>query len=108
MGQSLTISAVLMCPHGGTVKIVASNPASASNTSLATIADTFTVAGCPFAPGGVPSPCISVQWSKSDSKVKVGGNATLSLDSVGICQSGAGAPQGPVLISQTQSDVKST
>ena len=64
--------------------------------------DTFTVAGCPFVIGTVPSPCVSVQWVQTASRVQAGGDFVLNQASVGLCLGATQAPQGSVLIIQTQ------
>lgn len=75
---------------------------------MATSADTFIIAGCPFQSGpSVLSPCLSVKWTVTDTRVKVGGTLILSTASQGLCMSGAQAPQGPVIIASTQAKVKS-
>jgi len=79
----------------------------ATSTPMATSADTFIVAGCPFFAGNVPSPCLSVKWIVTDMRVKVGGPLTLSTASKGLCLNATQAPQGPVTIASTQAKVKS-
>lgn len=107
MGNSLITSATLQCPHGGAVQIISSNTrVKATSTPMATSADTFIIAGCPFTPSAA-SPCLSVKWIVSDTRVKVGGTQTLSTASQGLCLNAAQAPQGPVSIVNTQTKVKS-
>ncbi len=110
MAATLTTAAVMTCPHGGTVTATTTNlTTAATGAKLLTIADTFTVSGCAFTlPGPKPSPCIRVQWIVSDVRVRVGGNATLSQSSVGLCFSPESIPQGTVVISTTQPRVAST
>src|SRR5262245_44668461 len=99
-GNTLTVSAKLQCPHGGTVQIVPSNPlVKTAGDAVATTNDAFTVIGCSFL-----SPCATVQWVAADIKVKTGGARTLSKSSQGICY-GAPGPQGPVVIVNTQTKV---
>lgn len=74
---------------------------------MATSADTFIVAGCTFQVSGVASPCLSVKWIVTDTRVKVGGTLTLSTASKGLCLNVGQAPQGPVNIVNTQTKVKS-
>jgi hypothetical protein len=108
VGNSLITTATLQCPHGGAVQIVSSNTrVKADSTPMATSADTFIVAGCPFVVGTAPSPCLSVKWIVTDTRVKVGGSQTLSTASQGLCLNAAQAPQGPVTIASTQAKVKS-
>lgn len=102
-GKALTIGSTLMCPHGGTVTIISTSRATIQGQRVATKNDTFTIAGCTFQlPGPTPSPCLTVQWVSTDIKCKVGGAETLSTGSVGLCKAGTGAPQGTVIIANTQ------
>jgi len=104
-GQTLTAAATLMCPHAGTVTAVPASPRVSAGATVLTMADSFLIAGCTFAPGGAASPCLTVQWVVADSAVKVKGSATLSTSSTGLCLSGASAPQGSVIIASTQARV---
>lgn len=110
-GQSLNVNSTLQCPHGGMVQIISSNTSvKGGGGFLVTTADTFTVTGCPFqipAAPPIPSPCVRVQWIISDTRVKVNGSPTLSQSDVGLCLSAAQAPQGPVVVVNTQVNVKS-
>jgi hypothetical protein len=109
-GHSLTIASTLQCPHGGAVQIVSTNVrASAEGPPLALATDTFVVAGCPFqipAVVPIPSPCVTVQWLVPDTRVTVDGQPTLSRSSTGLCLSAAQVPQGPVVIANTQTAVR--
>jgi hypothetical protein len=66
--------------------------------------DTFVVAGCGFAPVS-PHPCTTVQWVLTDQRSQIGGAATLSTDSVGLCKAADGAVQGPVIIQAAPAQV---
>jgi hypothetical protein len=104
-GKAITTASTLQCPHGGQVQISASGKAKADAT-IATVADTFTISGCSFQlPGPTPSPCVKVQWIVPDTAVKIGSNPTVSTTSVGLCLAGTGAPQGAVVIANTQPTV---
>jgi len=96
-----------MCPHGGTVSAVTTNTrVNAGGAPLVGASDTFMIAGCPFTlPGGVPSPCMTVQWVSPDTRSQVVSEATLSEASVGLCLAATQAPQGTVLINSTQAQV---
>ena len=111
-GNTLNVASTLMCPHGGSVQIISSNvrvKVAGAPAALAT--DQFVVAGCPFqipAPSGtIPSPCLTVQWILTDMRAKVNSTPTLSQSSVGLCQNAMQAPQGTVIIANTQPRVKS-
>jgi len=97
-GATLTTASTLLCPHGGSVRAMPGSPRARAGAALLRGSDTFIVAGCPFTtPAGTPNPCVSVQWTSTDTRVQAGG-ATLSAGSVGLCLSAAGVPQGPVQV----------
>lgn len=111
-GHSLNTGSTLTCPHGGSVQIVSANTrVKAGGAPAALSTDQFTISGCPFqipiGTGTMPSPCTTVQWIVSDLRVKVNGTATLSRSSSGLCISAQQIPQGPVIISNTQTRVQS-
>jgi hypothetical protein len=111
-GNTLNISSLLQCPHGGSVQIISANArVKVDNVFAALATDQFLISGCPFqipAPSGtIPSPCITVQWILTDLRAKVNGTPTLSQSSVGLCQNAMQVPQGPVVIANTQVRVKS-
>jgi hypothetical protein len=110
VGNLLTTSSVLQCPHGGSVSAVTTNSVTqAGGDYVVTQSDTFTISGCSFTlPGPVPSPCVTVQWITSSTSNTVQGNNVLTTDSQGLCLAGTQAPQGSVLISTTQNPVSGT
>jgi hypothetical protein len=102
MPALLTLDSTMTCPHGGTITgTPGANHASAGSLILRG-SDTFEIVGCPFNIAGAPSPCLSVTWLQTASHVKHGGELVLDESSVGMCSSGAQAPQGAVLIVSTQ------
>ena len=106
MSGLLNTASVMMCPHGGTVQAVTSNTRTQAGGAYALLAsDTFTIAGCPFAIGPTPHPCVQVQWVQPALRSTVGGDATLTLQSVGLCTAADQAVQGSVLITTTQAQV---
>jgi hypothetical protein len=107
-GAALTTASVLMCPHGGSVSIVSANTrAKAAGAPIATASDTFMIAGCSFTlPGPTPSPCMQVQWIVPAMRLKAGGAQALDAGSTGLCIAATGAPQGAVIVQNTQSQVK--
>lgn len=110
MPNLLTIASTLMCPHGGTVQITSSNTrVKAGGDFLARSSDTFIIAGCPFTlPGPVPSPCVQVQWVQTAQESQTMGDFNLTEASVGLCLAATQAPQGTVLIVDTQPLVAGT
>ncbi len=110
MASTLTTSAVMMCPHGGSVSASSSNSTTkAGGSAILRVSDTFTISGCAFTlPGPKLSPCVRVQWIVPDVRTRVGGQPTLSKTSTGLCLSADSIPQGPVSVSTTQTVVAST
>lgn len=108
MGDFLTTASSLMCPHGGTVSVTSSNTkARADGAFVARPGDTFTIAGCPFTlPSGTAHPCVRVQWTVAALRNKAASDAALTRDSVGLCLAADSAPQGTVLVQQTQARVR--
>jgi hypothetical protein len=87
--------------------VVIASPASqkvSAGAPVVAATDSFVVAGCGFAPV-VPHPCVTVQWILTDHESQIGGAATLSTDSVGLCQAADGAVQGPVIIQAAPAQV---
>lgn len=109
MPALLTVASSMMCPHGGTVT---ATPGATNATAGAPVlrgSDTCIIAGCTFVlPGGVPSPCVSVNWVQTATRVKHGGALVLNQASVGLCLAATQAPQGTVLINSTQAQVSGT
>ncbi len=109
MGQTLTTSTMMACPHAGTVNSVTGNSTVDAGDPVLRSTDTFTITGCTFTlPGPKPSPCTKVQWLVSDLKVTAAGSPSLSTDSLGLCLSADMIPQGMVTITSTQTRVSST
>jgi hypothetical protein len=102
MPALLTVASTMMCPHGGTVTAVPGQTQAIADAPLLRGSDTFIVAGCPFVIALVPSPCVSVQWVLTATRVQAGGDFVLNEASVGLCLAATQAPQGAVLIAQTQ------
>jgi hypothetical protein len=110
MGELLSASATLSCPHGGTVSAVpSSTKVTLGDDPIVLATDTFTVAGCPFTlPGPVTSPCVLVQWQSPATECTSDGTPLLTTDSVGMCMAATGAVQGTVLIQSTQTKASGT
>jgi hypothetical protein len=105
MGNYLTATSTLMCPHGGTVMPVPANAkVSLGGDPIVLATDTFPIGGCPFAPVS-PHPCVQVKWIVTALRATADGAQPLSTDSVGLCTAADGAVQGPVMIQATQAAV---
>jgi hypothetical protein len=106
MGQFLTTASALQCPHGGTVSASTSNTRTkADGAYVVRAGDTFSVAGCPFTLPGtppVPHPCVRVQWLTEALRNSDASDKPLTTDSLGMCLAGDGAPQGSVIVANTQ------
>ncbi len=99
MSNLLTQASILQCPHGGPVIAVPGDTrVKVDSAPVLRPSDTFTVSGCPFS----QSPCATVEWPAAAGKSKVAGAAALRADDLGLCKSGAGAPQGNVVVSSVQ------
>lgn len=106
MPALLTAASVMMCPHGGMVTATPGSTRATIDAPILRGSDTFVVAGCSFTlPGPVLSPCVSVNWVQTATRVKHGGDFVLTEASVGLCVAGTQAPQGPVVIASTQPQV---
>lgn len=110
---TLTTDATLMCPHGATVTVTATEASVRTGGAQPLKAtDVFTVSGCQFkipaGPAQIPSPCTTVVWVKPDVMVRAGGVPTLSTASIGLCIGLIGV-QGTVQVSAAgQTQVRST
>lgn len=98
MPALLTPSSTLMCPHGGTVTATPGATQAQAGAPILRGSDTFIVAGCTFQIGGVPNPCVSVQWVVTAARVKHAGDFVLNEASTGLCLAATQAPQGTVLV----------
>lgn len=89
----LTVSATIMCPHGGKATIIPSNTrVTAGGVPVAVQTDVTMVAGCAFTvPPGVPTPCIPVQWLVAATRVTIMGKPALTQQSQGMT-TGTGPP----------------
>jgi hypothetical protein len=106
MGGLLNTASMLMCPHGGTVNAITSNTrVNAGGSPLVRSSDTFVIAGCAFSTPAGPHPCVQVQWMTTDLRSQVLSDSTLSEASVGMCLAADQAPQGTVIVSNTQEQV---
>ena len=89
-GYLLDQSATVLCLHGGQAQASVPNPR-VKVSSQATIQqpNPWTIAGCPYVTGNVPTPCVTAQWTTAATRVKSGGMPLLLQDSQAVC-----APNG--------------
>lgn len=106
-GFLVHVGASLTCTHAAPVNIASSNTrVLVSGMPVATLADMFLVAGCPFTvPGPKLQPCVKVQWVTPAARVLVNGQPVILQASVGLCQSAEQIPQGPPVVVATQTRV---
>lgn len=102
-GFLLHSGATVLCAHAGQAQPTSPNPrVKVSGQPVVTQAAPYTVAGCPFVAGTVPSPCVTATWITAAVRVRAGGQPVLLQDSQAIC-----APNGtPLNIVMTQVRVK--
>jgi hypothetical protein len=97
----LTTTAVIMCPHGGTVAATAVAPrVLIGGAPVLTVGAPSTVQNCGLPPGEA---CSSVTWQAGASRVFVGGQSLLVQSGIGTCLSAAGQPTGSPLVVAVQS-----
>ncbi|QSJ19380.1 hypothetical protein JYQ62_12040 [Nostoc sp. UHCC 0702] len=106
-GFLLHVGASAICPHGGQVSVIPSNTrVLVSGQPVATLADTYLVAGCAFTvPPSKPQPCVKVQWLVPATRVLINGQPAILQTSPGLCQSPEQIPQGPPIVAATQTRV---
>lgn len=108
-GPLYHLGGAAICPHAGQVSVIASNArVLVSGQPVATMADTFLVAGCAFTVGTKPQPCLKVQWLVPATRVMVNGQPAILQTSSGLCQSAEQIPQGPPNVITTQTRVIGT
>lgn len=96
------VGATAMCTHGAPVATISSNArVLVSGLPVATLADQYLIAGCPFNPTP-PSPCLRVQWLTPALRVLVNGQPPILSTSPGLCLNPVQAPQGPPIVASTQ------
>jgi hypothetical protein len=99
----LTTASTVMCPHGGMAILTTSDTvAKVQGAPVLLLTDRHMIAGCTFAPGGVPMPCVTIQWLTGATQTAVDGVPVLLQNSVGLCLNAAQAPQGTAVVVQTQ------
>ena len=112
-GPLYHLGAQAICPHGGTVTVISTNTrVIVSGQPVATMGDSYTVAGCPFQipiPGGTkPQPCVTAKFLVPATRVMVNGQPAIIQTSTGLCQSAEQIPQGSPTIVATQPRVVAT
>jgi hypothetical protein len=95
--------ATIICAHGGQASPSSPFPRVRLGGQPVTVQTApHLVAGCPFAPGGTPSPCVTANWVTAATRVRAGGQPVLLIDSQAVC-----VPNGtPLTIAATQARVR--
>ena len=100
-GFLLHMGATVMCMHGGQAMPPSPNPRVTVMGQPVTVQPVpYSVAGCPFAPGGVYTPCVTAQWVTAATRIRASGQPVLLQDSQAVC-----APNGTgvtVVVTQTR------
>ena len=103
----LQLGVTMQCPHGGMASVVNTNTRVKVSSAFALLAtDTYTIAGCPFAIGPNPHPCVTIQWTAPATRVTVDGNPVLLQSSVGLCKAADQVVQGTAIVSGVQTQAK--
>jgi len=107
MGEILTTTSKIMCPHGGQAILLTANRKVTTNGSFWLLeTDTHIVVGCPFFNGSVYSPCIRIEWSLGSNRANVNGAPVLERESIGMCYSPDNTPQGSAIVVNSQMRTK--
>ncbi len=108
-GFLVHVGASIICTHAAPVNAISSNTRVLVNgMPVATLADTFLVAGCPFTLPTTPpkpQPCVRVQWLVPATRVLINGQPAILQLSSGLCLSAEQIPQGPPTVVATQTRV---
>lgn len=92
-GPLLHLGARVLCSHGGTATPTAPNSrVLVSGQPTVVISTPYVIAGCPFPPGGPPTPCVTGQWVVAATRVFANGQPVVLMDSQAVC-----APNGTPL-----------
>ncbi len=105
-GFLVHVGASATCPHAGQVTFTTTNTrVLVSGQPAITVADLFTILGCPFQAGTKPQPCVTGRWLVPATRVLINGQPAIVQISTGLCQSAEQIPQGPPTVVATQTRV---
>lgn len=110
-GHLLHQGADILCSHGAQATVSPSSQrVKVGGQPVATVADTFTISGCPFqvpiVVGTKPQPCVSVRWASGATRLRVNGQPALLASNQGMGLSGEQIPQGNANVANTQTRVR--
>ena len=109
-GPVLHAAAIATCPHGATLNILPASPrVLVSGNPVAVLTDQGVVAGCPFTlPNGTPQPCVTTRWIAAATRVVASGQPVLINPLSALCIAATQVPNGPPIISASQTRVVAT
>jgi hypothetical protein len=108
-GFLLHVGATVQCFHAAPATAQTSNVrVFVGSMPAVTVADMFTVAGCPFTiPPSKPQPCVTIRWAPATRVFINGQPAVVQVTGPGqgICQSAEQIPQGLPVVGAAQTRV---
>lgn len=105
-GPLFHVGGTAICPHAAQINTISSNTRVMVNgMPVATMADTFVVAGCIFNVASTPQPCVTAKWLTPATRVMVNGQPAILQTSTGLCSSAAQVPAGPPTVVSAQTRV---
>ena len=105
-GTLVQATAKGMCGHGGQMTAIGSGArVLLSGLPAATVADIHPIVGCAFTVGPKYSPCVTGSQFVPAARVFIMGQPAVLITSQGLAKSAEQAPQGPALITFTQTRV---
>lgn len=89
--------------------IIAASPrVTVSGMNAAVITDKGLVGGCPLSAATPPTPCVTTKWIVASTRVTAGGAALLINPCVALCMTAQQTPNGPPVITASQTRVVAT
>lgn len=108
-GPVLHTGATATCPHFAPLTIIAASPrVTVSGMNAAVLTDQGLVAACPLATATPPTPCVTTKWIVGATRVTAGGQPLLINPCVALCMTPQQTPNGPPVISGSQTRVVAT
>jgi hypothetical protein len=103
MSPILTTTSTVLCPHAGQAQLLTTDTVAIIDGAPALLlTDVHLIVGCTFAPGGVYTPCVRIQWVLGATLTNVNGVPVLLQNSIGLCLNAFQAPQGTAIVAQVQ------
>jgi hypothetical protein len=101
-GFLITAGSVLLCPHGGVVKLVVTHPAATASNGepIVFLDDPCLVMNCVLD----SLPCTTVTWATASTTRFDNGVPAIDTSSVGICMGGGAVANGSVTIASHSQD----